>query len=476
MSKLSTLEEPNATSTNTPHSLSETKQSAPVSARKAEFAKLFGVSGIVMASILPIGLVPRFMQLQELDQNQQKIEERVTPVSTIRPTPAAQERQLNLPGTIEAIVETAVYARTNGYVSDRLVDIGDRVRSGQLLAKIQTPEIDESEKEAQAQVYTSIAARAQSEANRERARADLEKSRADVLQAQANVVQNESEEQFALSTNLRYKTLGAEGAVSAQDVDEKSTRYKTSQAARRASLERVKAAQSEVVAASARLKAEEANVNVAAANIAAAQAHAERSSTEKSFQNVLSPFTGVITERNVDQGTLISSGSDNSRTALFKLAKIDFVKVYVDVPQYASSGVRVGQNVQVSLKEFPGVQYTGKVARTSVALDANARTLKTEIHIPNLDAKLVPGMYADVSFAVARPKRTVKIPANSLIINSDGTQVILVNNNKAHYRKVQLGQDLGKQVEVLSGLTKEDTIVVNPPDTLAENSTVTESK
>ncbi|MBS1957704.1 MAG: efflux RND transporter periplasmic adaptor subunit [Cyanobacteria bacterium SZAS-4] len=446
------------------------------SAKRLGMTKLVGVSGLVMASILPIGLVPRFMQLQELNQTQQKIEEHVPAVSTTQPVPAPSERPLNLPGTIEAIVETPVYARTDGYVSERLVDIGDRVRTGQLLAKLQTPEVDDSERESQAQLMTSIAAKAQSEANRERARADLDKAQADVSQAQANVVENESEEQFALSTNLRYKTLGVEGAVSAQDVDEKLTRYKSSQAARTAAQERVKAARSEVIAARARLKAEEANVNVSAANIATARAHAERSTTEKSFQNVVSPFNGVITERNIDQGMLISSGSDNSRTALFKLARIDTVKVFVDVPQYASNGVRIGQNVRVDLKEFPGKQYTGKVARTSVALDANARTLRTEIHIPNADFKLVPGMYADVSFAVARPHGTVQIPANALVINSDGTQVLTVSHGKTHYRKVRLGEDLGKQVEVLSGITKNDTIVVNPLDTLSEGTTVTESK
>lgn len=459
-----------------PYPISNERSAIPARTKKVGIGRLVGVSGIVMASVLPIGLVPRFMQLQELDQSQQKIEEHVPAVSTTRPIPAAAERPLNLPGTIEAIVETPVYARTNGYVSERLVDIGDHVKSGQLLAKIQTPEIDDSAREAQAQLITSIAARAQSEANRERARADLQKSQADVSQAQANVVQNESEEQFALSTNLRFKTLGAEGAVSLQDVDEKYTRFKTSQAAKTAAQERVKAAQSEVIAARARLKAEEANVNVATANIDAAKAHAERSSTEKSFQNVFSPFDGVITERNIDQGMLISSGSDNSRTSLFKLARIDTVKVYVDVPQYAANGVRVGQEVKVNLKEFPGVQYKGKVARTSVALDSDARTLRTEIHIANSALKLVPGMYADVSFAVARPKNTVQIPANSLIINSDGTQVVTVSDNKTHYRKVQLGEDLGKQVEVLSGISKDDTIVVNPADTLSENETVTESK
>jgi RND family efflux transporter MFP subunit len=440
------------------------------------FSRLVGVSGIVMATILPIGIVPRFMQTQELNQTQQKFEQKVTSVSTVHPMPAPGERPLNLPGSIEAIVETPVYARTDGYVSDRLVDIGDKVQPGQLLAKIETPEIDQSEKESHAQLFTFIATKAQSEASRETARASLAKAEADLAQTQANVVENESEEQFALSTNLRYKTLGVEGAVSAQDVDEKSTRYKSSQAARNAAEQRVNAAKAEVIAARARLKAEEANVTVATANIEAARARSNRSTTQKLFQNVLSPFSGVITERNIDQGSLITSGSDNSRLALFKLARIDTVKVYVDVPQYASSGVRVGQAVDVNLKEFPGVRYQGKVARTSIALDPNARTLKTEIHIPNADFKLVPGMYADVSFAVQRPKNTVQIPANALIINSDGTQVITIKNNKTHYRQVQLGQDLGKEVEVLSGLKKDDTIVINPADTIIEGEQVTESK
>jgi multidrug efflux pump subunit AcrA (membrane-fusion protein) len=194
------------------------------SSKKIGFTKLVGVSGIVMATILPIGIVPRFMQTQELNQTQQKFEQKVTSVTTVHPMPAPTERALNLPGSIEAIVETPVYARSDGYVSYRLVDIGDQVKQGQLLAKIETPEIDQSEKEAQAQLFTFTATKAQSEANRERARADLAKAQADLFQTQANVVENQSEEQFALSTNLRYRTLGAEGAVSAQDVDEKSAK------------------------------------------------------------------------------------------------------------------------------------------------------------------------------------------------------------------------------------------------------------
>ena len=212
--------------------------------------------------------------------------------------------------------------------------------------------------------------------------------------------------------------------------------------------------QSEVIAAQARLKAEEANVNANLANIAAATAHANRSSTERSFQNITSPFAGVITQRNIDQGALITSGSENSKLPLFRVARIDTAKVYVDVPQYASRGIHVGQEVSVYIERISRQKLLlEKVARTSVALDSTARTLRTEIHIPNSSLALVPGMYADVNFSIARPSTTVLIPANSLIVRSEGTDVITVKGGKTiHFNRVKLGDDLGKEVEVLAGL------------------------
>lgn len=442
-------------------------------------AKMIGVSAVLMALVLPIGIVPRVFQNEEINQAHAKMEHllQVPTVSVSKSEEAPAHLKLSLPGTIEAIVETPIYARTNGYIRQRFADIGDKVQTGQLLAAIETPEVDESQRETQAQVLTHIAAKAQSEANRDRSSADLAKALAEYSQAKATLVQLEADEKFAMTTYARWQKLGEEGAVSLQDVDEKETRLKMARASKQAGIDRVTGAEAEVIAAKARLKAEQANVSVSSANIAAAQARANRSTTEKGFQNVLSPFTGVIIERNVEQGSLVTSGSDNSRVPLYKLARIDTAKVFVDVPQYSAKGIRVGQPVDVFLKEFPGKTFTGTVARTSVALDATARTLRTEIHIANKDLLLVPGMYADVTFSVPRSSEVVLIPANALVMRGEGPQVVtLTKDNKVHYRAVRLGDDLGKQVEIIAGLPKNEMVVVNPMDTLAEGTEVSISK
>jgi RND family efflux transporter MFP subunit len=455
----------------------KTNVSNLVQKKPRAFGKLIGISSVVMAMALPVGIVPRVVQNQEIDKAQAKAEEHIPVVSVAKSETAPSQLNLNLPGAIEAIVETPIYARTNGYVRQRYADIGDRVSAGQLLAAIETPEIDESQRETQAQVLTNIAGKAQSEANRERASADLARAIAELSQSKANLVQLEADEKFAQSTFARWEKLGAQGAVSLQDVDEKETRLKMARASKQAGLDRIAGAESEVVAARARLRAEQANVNVSSANIVAAQARANRSTSEKSFQNVVSPFAGVITERNVDQGSLVTSGSDSSRLPLYKLARIDTAKVYVDVPQYSAQGIRVGQPVNVFLKEFPGKTFTGTVARTSVALDATARTLRTEIHIANKELLLVPGMYADVTFSVPRPSEVVLIPANALVMRAEGPQVVtLTKNNHVHYRAVRLGEDLGKQVEIVAGLPKNEMVVVNPMDTLTEGTAVSISK
>ena len=441
---------------------------------KQRFIRLMLASGITMAVVLPAGIIPRLIQAHELNQIHEKLKNEMPAVSTTSVELAPTQQKLSLPGSIEAIVEAPIYARSNGYVEQRFVDIGDRVSAGQLLAKMQTPEIEESEREAKAQVLTTVASKEQSEANRNRAQADLAQAIAQLSQARAALVERQSTETFAKSTMQRWKQLGAEGAVSMQDVDEKETNYKVSVATREAAAEFINAAQSQVVAARARLKAEEANVNASNANIAAATAHADRSSTERSFQVITSPFAGVITERNIDQGSLVTAGSENSKLPLFKVARIDTVKAYVDVPQYASRGIRVGQEVSVALKEFPERTFTGKVARTSIALDSTARTLRTEIRISNSDLALAPGMYADVSFSIVRPGKTFLIPANSLIVRSEGPQVITLKDGKTiHYSQVKLGEDLGKEVEIVSGLNKGDKVVLNPADTLAEGTLVT---
>lgn len=455
--------------------IKQEQKTYPVRTRRGEqgMVKLLGAAGILMSLALPIGVVPRLIQEKELDTTEHKLEEKKPVVSVTAAEAAPASRAINLPGTVEAILETPVYARTNGYVKTRLADIGDRVRAGALLATIETPEVENSLEEADAQILVTKANEAQSKANQERARADLNRVLAELSQAKASLIERQADEKLAASTYTRWKQLGEDGAVSMQEVDERETRLKTSSAARQAASDKVVAENSNVVAAKARLQAELANVNVSKAGVQAAQARARRTGTEKSFQNVSAPFAGVITERNVESGMLITSGSEDSKTPLYRIARVDTVKVFVDVPQYASPAVAIGQAVNVSFKELPGQVFSGKVARTSVALDATARTLRTEIHIPNAKLALAPGMYADVQFAVPRTTPTLIVPANALVLRAEGPQVIVLNrDNKVQFKSVTLGHDLGKQVEITAGLARGEKIVLNPADTLQDGSSV----
>jgi RND family efflux transporter MFP subunit len=435
------------------------------------FVKLLGLSGVIMGLALPIGIYPRIMQSQELDLSQKK-EADIPSVSVKHLSLAAQSRETVLPGSVEAIIATGIYARTNGYIHNLNADIGDHVASGQVLADIETPELDDGVKETKALVLTTIATKAQMRANLDKAKADLQTSIAALAQAKANLLERQSTEKFAAISNTRWRSLVKQGAVSSQDADEKETAYKTSQALTIAAEENIHSAESQVAAAKERVNAELANLNMSVANIDAARARQGISSTQQGFNKIVAPFSGVITERSIDRGTLITSGSEDSKLPLFKLARIDVVKVFVDVPQYASSNIKIGQQVKVNLKEFPGKTFLGKIERTSFALDANARTLKTEIHIPNPDSILAPGMYADVTFSIPRPAHIFLIPTNALLTKAEGPQVVIASGDTIQYRKVQVGDDLGKEVEIVSGLSGSEDVVMNPKDSLCDGTKV----
>jgi len=439
--------------------------------------RLLSLSGVAMALALPIGIYPRFLQAQELNLNHGQqtaanLEKHPT-VSVASPLAAPALRQITLPGSVEALQETGIYARADGYIKERYADIGDRVTAGQTLADIETPEVDQSVKEARALVLTQVAGRAQMQANLDKARADLDTAVADLAQARANLIERRSNENFAAISNQRWRGLAQQGAVSSHEADEKENAYKISKAATQAAEDKVRSGQSQVKAARARVLAESASVDVGDANIDAARARANRTNTQQAFNKIAAPFAGVVTERNVDPGMLITAGSENSKQALYRIARIDTVKVFVDVPQYAANAVKVGQTVAVTLKEYAGRTFEGKILRTSVALDSTARTLKTEIHISNQDLLLTPGMYVDVKFDLPRRGKTFLIPTNALVTRGEGTQLVVANAGKIEYRAVQVGDDLGKQIEIVTGLEGNEKVVVNPSDALEKGEQVT---
>lgn len=337
---------------------------------------------------------------------------------------------LVLPGNIEAIAEAPIFARSEGYLQKRTADIGDRVDAGQLLAVIEAPEVDKQVQQAQA---------------------TLSRSEAGLAQAKAALEQSGAQLKLAEVTAQRWNTLFTKRVVSRQEADEKQAAYE----ARRADNE-----------------AARANVAAAANQVAASQADLQRLMDLKGFQQIRAPFAGIITERNTDVGALIRSGASDGRE-LFRLARIDTVRIMIDVPQANIPAIRVGEEATVSVQERPGREFPGRIARTANALDPATRTLLAEIHVRNPQYILLPGMYAQARLANARAAPAILISGDTLVIRSDGPQVAVVRENGSiHYQKVVLGRDFGAQSEVVSGLAGGESLVINPGDNIQEGAVV----
>lgn len=372
------------------------------------------IGGTVISGLLILGILPRLQRQAELQAAVEEQTSAVPTVNVVRARRAPASGALLLPGNVQALQETTIAARADGFVRRRLVDIGDRVRTGQRLAELETPEVDQQLGEARA-------ALAQVKAQRVRARRDAD---------------------FARTTYRRWQQLVAEGAVSEQDAEE-----------RRSALD-----------------VREADVAAAEANVAASEANVRRLVTLQAFRNVSAPYDGVVTERNLDTGALVEAG--NNGRGLFRIARIDTLRIFVNVPQNLVRSIRTGQTVDVDVQEFPGRKFIGKVTRTASALDPTARTLLTEVRLPNSDRSLLPGMYAQVTFELQRVEPPLLIPASALLTGTEGARVAIVNTGRVHFQKVTLGRDLGSDVEVLAGLTGQEQLVTNPSDAVSEGTPV----
>jgi RND family efflux transporter MFP subunit len=348
-------------------------------------------------------------------------------VKVIEVRRAAGGASIELPGNVEAITEAPVLARADGYLAQRLVDIGDRVRAGQTLARIEAPEVDEQIRQA---------------------RAALVQAQAAVEQATANLERGRSDEALAKVTADRWAALLKKGVVSKQDNDQHQSEYRSAQAAANA-LEKA--------------------VAMARSNVGAAQANLARLDQVQGYREVKAPFDGVITLRNVDVGALVNAGS----TLLYRIAQISSLRTYVNVPQAEASAVREGQAARLTFSNFPGRTFAGAVARTASALDPASRTLLVEVRVPNPDAALLPGMYARVSLASTSAHGALRVPSDALIVRAEGTEVAVVRGgHTVHLQKIAVGRDYGDSIEVMSGLEEGDLVIANPGDVLREGSQV----
>jgi RND family efflux transporter MFP subunit len=359
------------------------------------------VALLIVAAIVVAGIVPRRRARAALRTETNDLA--IPTVSVIHPKLGAPLSEIVLPGNVQAYTDSAIYARTNGYLKKWYVDIGARVTAGQLLADIETPEVDQQ----------------------------LDQARADLNTAQAN---------YNLSgiTSARYQDLLKTDSVSKQEVDNANGDFQAKKAM-----------------------------------VASAQSNVKRLEELQSFEKIYAPFNGVITARNTDVGHLINSGAGGPATELFHIAAVRTMRVYINLPQQYSQAAKPGITADLTLQEFPGRRFQGKLVRTSDAIDVASRTLLVEVDVDNPRGEILPGAYTEVHLKIPAGAPALILPVSALIFHSDGLQVGTVQDgNRAALIEIVLGRDMGSEGEVVSGLTASDSVIANPPDSLISGETV----
>jgi len=379
----------------------EGSRPAPSGPRPVHGVLILVVALVIVAAIVIAGVVPRLRAKAEVRIETDNLA--VPAVNVIHPKRGSPQQEIVLPGNIQAFIDAPIYARTNGYLQSWYFDIGARVRKGQLLAIIDTPEVDQQ----------------------------LQQARADLNTAQANL-------RLSQITNDRYEGLKNTDSVAQQDVDN----------------------------ARGDFAAKKATVDSAAYNV-------KRLEDLQSFTKVYAPFDGVITARNTDIGQLIDSGSSSPAKELFHVAATRTLRVFINVPQQYSVAAKPGLSADLTLAQFPGRKFQGKLVRTANAIDLASRTLLVEVDVDNTTGELLPGAFTEVHLKIPADIPTFILPVNTLIFRAQGLQVAAVeNNNTAKLLSIVLGRDFGAEVEVVSGLTGQESIIASPPDSIIDGEQV----
>jgi RND family efflux transporter MFP subunit len=326
----------------------------------------------------------------------------VPTVEVLHPKAGAPDVQLMLPGNTQPFSDTAIYARTNGYLRRWYFDIGAHVKRGDLMAEIETPEVDDQ----------------------------LRQARGDLANAEATM-------KLASVTADRKQALLKTGFAPVQDRDNAVGAF-----------------------------------DAARAMVQSRQAAVAQLEQMQSFERVEAPFDGIVTARTVDVGALIAAGGATSARELFHLVAIDWLRIYVSIPETYSPAMHIGATATVTLDEFPGETFEGHLVRTSNAIDQASRTLLVEVDVPNKDGRLLPGSYVHVLFKIPTAGKAVTIPANALLFRKEGLQVGVIRDSKVDLVPVKIGHDFGDTVEISSGLQATDQIVANPADSLVSGTTV----
>jgi RND family efflux transporter MFP subunit len=429
--------------------------------KKASGPHLFiflAIIAVVIVAVFFAGLLPKIGQSFELNKEHQETVDAIPNVHVIVAKPAARTESITLPGNIGAMQYATINARVDGYLKTTFVDIGDQVKTGQLLAEIETPTVDQAVAQALAGLQEAQAKLKNEQANLKQAQEKKKAADSEVDKAKADL-------DYARITASRWENLVERGAVSQQSRDEKVRMLESNTANYQAQKDNERAAVAQVLAA-------EASVDVAKSAINAKVAEYKKEQAQQSFQKVTAPFDGIITLRKVDPGALITSGSSSTNLELFQLAKVDVLRIYVAVPQRIARFLKAGMDAIVMPSEFPDRNFVGKVTNVSGALDSNTRTRQTEIHVKNPDHALLPGMYAEIKLTTLREAPWIRVPGTTLVVRPNGQFVAVVKDDKVHYQKVTIGRDYGDEVEIREGLKGTEEVVISPSDDLLEGQKV----
>jgi RND family efflux transporter MFP subunit len=358
------------------------------------------VVAAIIAAVVIFGLMARRGSERALQK--ETAASAIPSVNVVYPTPSTLSSEIALPGNTQAFIDAPIYSRTSGYLKSWYFDIGARVKKGQLMATIETPEVDQQ----------------------------LQVAQADLMSAQANL-------DLANTTSTRYQNLLKTNSVSKQETD---------------------VAVSDAAAKKAAVDASMANVR--------------RLEQLQSFEKVYAPFDGIVTARNTDIGRLISAGQNTTPQELFHLAAIGKIRVYVSVPEAYSAGIKDGDKATLTLDEYPGRSFVGTIARNANAIDQSTRTLNVEVDIDNPKGELLPGAYVFVHFKVPEHVASLMIPSNTLLFRAEGLRAGVVRDGRVQLVPVKIGRDAGATVEISSGLTANDAVILDPSDSLANGQEV----
>ncbi len=416
-----------------------------------------GAAVVLLLLIFLIGYLPRHNRNKKIEAEAQQREQEQPTVDVIQVHKTSAPGELTIPGTTSALTEAYIYARANGYIRKRFVDIGDHVKKGQVLAILDAPDLDQQ----------------------------VDQAREQLRQAEAQEAQQQAQLDLTRVTWERWRTLVAKGVFSRQDGDQRETDY----------------------------RAQLANVASSQRQVESYRANLRRTVALQGYERITAPFDGVVTQRNADVGALVgSSGSamsapnptasaptggsssaasantngatgiastgatnasgNNQGGAIFAVAQIDTLRILVSVPEGYATSIKPGMQAKIFLQERKGKPVSGFVARSANSLDQNTRTMLTEVDVNNKDRSLYPGMYTIVTFEQGRGEAPLTVPGDAIIVRQDLTSVATVKNNKVHLQPVEIGRDYGPSVEIIAGLHDGDTVVTTVTDGVREGATV----